>query len=331
MDDQTHGVTAVSDHPGEQAPDISVVIAAYNARDFVHMAVASATAQDAPGMAVEVIIIDDASTDDTLAVARALAEEDGRVRVVALADNGGPSAARNAGLDAARGTWIAVLDADDAFEDGHLGKLVERARATGADIVLANLRFHDRANGDNRPGDLGPGHGQPGYTAAQFVDRAQPMTGHVDWGLLKPLFRKSFMDREAIRYPLFSRHGEDFLLLVDALMKGARLVVSAAPSYRYTTRSSGWSRTRIDYSAQVDQARMLIERSDVSRDDALVAALQGRMRALARWEAHLMVEDCRRRRDFATMFRAAPSSAYVRSEIGRLAIGKLSHMVKARR
>ena len=80
-------------------PTVSVLIAAYNASRFLRRAVQSALAQTlAP---LEVLIVDDASTDDTRVVANALAAEDSRVRILTLPVNSGPAAARNVGLNAA--------------------------------------------------------------------------------------------------------------------------------------------------------------------------------------------------------------------------------------
>jgi glycosyltransferase involved in cell wall biosynthesis len=86
---------------------ISVVIPAYNAAHFVAAAVASARAQTRPPC--EVIVVDDGSTDDTAAVARAAG-----ATVISQA-NAGPGSARNAGVRAAAGKWIALLDADDTW------------------------------------------------------------------------------------------------------------------------------------------------------------------------------------------------------------------------
>lgn len=327
MSDQPPDTLAMPDDGRAPAPDVSVLIAAYNARDFLHTAIASAAAQAAPRLSVEIIVVDDASTDDTLAVARALAATHDGMRVVPLAKNGGPSAARNAGLDVARGAWIAVLDADDAFAPGHLAGLLATGTALEADIVLSDIVFHNPvADEDSDSGLVWPMPEQP-VSIADYVRRAQPFTGSVDWGLLKPLFKRRFMTDKAVRYPLHSRHGEDFLLIFDALARGARLLVSPVPSYRYTTRESGWSRTRIDYRGQVDQARALMARADVRADADLVAALRSRIDALARWEARRFVGDCRDRRDFASMFRAAASSRHIRAEVGKLALGKTASML----
>jgi succinoglycan biosynthesis protein ExoO len=117
-------------------PDVSFVIAAYNAEATLDRAIASAIAQK--GVSVEIIVVDDQSRDATLDVARAYPQD--IVRVVALARNRGPGGARNAGLDVARGRWVAVLDSDDAVFPGRIAAMIGRAEKAGAQIAVDNLQ-----------------------------------------------------------------------------------------------------------------------------------------------------------------------------------------------
>jgi len=171
---------------------------------------------------------------------------------------------------------------------------------------------------------------QPVWSASDYVRRAQPLTGRVDWGLLKPIFRRTFMKEREIRYPLYSRHGEDFLLILDALRKGAKLIVSAAPTYRYTIRNSGWSRTKIDYGAQVDQARALIDELAVREDRALASALESRIRALIRWEVRLAIQGHWRRSEYATLLDIVRESRLARGQFARLALNRVRKTIRRR-
>jgi len=98
---------------------ISVVIPAYNAGCFIAAAIESALAQTIP--LIEVLVIDDGSTDDTFRIASSYP---GPVRALTKA-NGGPASARNLGVQHARGEWIAFLDADDRWFPNKLEKQME--------------------------------------------------------------------------------------------------------------------------------------------------------------------------------------------------------------
>jgi hypothetical protein len=105
-------------------PSVSVVMAAFDAERFVGEAIQSALAQDYPSELVDVVVVDDGSTDATAAIARHHAEASGRVRVIGR-PNGGNVAATNTGFDYARGDVVALLDADDAWPRDRLRRAVD--------------------------------------------------------------------------------------------------------------------------------------------------------------------------------------------------------------
>src|SRR5436190_24381702 len=94
---------------------VTVVTPAYNVARYIEAAVRSVLRQTYGNF--EYIIVDDGSSDDTLAVAHRLARFDQRVKVLSV-DHGGSSRARNIGIAAAHGEFISFLDADDAWEPG---------------------------------------------------------------------------------------------------------------------------------------------------------------------------------------------------------------------
>lgn len=112
-------------------PVVSVVMPAFNAVGTLERAVRTVQAQTL--RAWRLIVVDDGSTDGTGELARALAATDARIDALSQR-NAGPGAARNAGLDRARGEYVAFLDADDAWRPTHLEDLVaaERRAGTGA-------------------------------------------------------------------------------------------------------------------------------------------------------------------------------------------------------
>ena len=112
-------------------PIVSVVIPAYNRAASIRTAVDSALAQSV--REIEVIVVDDASEDDTVQVVFGI--DDPRVRLIRRERNGGASAARNAGIAAAKGGLIAFLDSDDAWMPGKLERQIGVLQ--GADAAAA--------------------------------------------------------------------------------------------------------------------------------------------------------------------------------------------------
>lgn len=113
-------------------PSVSVIIATYNGAGFLPQSIASALGQSLP--ALEILIIDDGSTDGTAALVQNLALADRRIGLIRLPHNVGPSMARNAGLDQARGDWIAILDADDLCLPDRFARQVQFLQETSLDL-----------------------------------------------------------------------------------------------------------------------------------------------------------------------------------------------------
>ncbi len=266
-------------------PCVSVIIAAYNAQDTLVRAVNSALAQQVP---VEVLIIDDASSDDTLRVARGLTRIHDNVRLIVSAENGGPSVARNSGLAAAQGEWIAILDADDAFLPGRLQRMTGVARRHEADLVADNLLFFDwQAQAvAGRALRLADDHVQQ-VGAADFVGQCMTGRSPFDYGQLKPIFRRRFLHARGLHYPPHLRHGEDFAFVLDWLLAGARFMLMGEGLYLFTQRigsissdSSGQSRTILNLQAMRDHTLGLLARPRIRADRALAGLLSKRADAI---------------------------------------------------
>jgi glycosyltransferase involved in cell wall biosynthesis len=114
--------------------EISVIIPAYNAETFLHQAIEAALKQTV--MPVEILVVDDGSKDGT----RSVAESYGPPVHYLHRANGGPAAARNTGLQAARGEWLAFLDADDFWPENYLESQIQTALQTEADLVFTDAR-----------------------------------------------------------------------------------------------------------------------------------------------------------------------------------------------
>jgi len=117
------------------SPTVSVVIPCYNAAPFLRETLDSVLNQTRP--ALEVIVVDDGSTDESAAVAESYGPP---VRVIRQ-ENRGQSAARNRGMDEARGEWVALLDADDRWLPHKLERHVAALRGAPSDVVCVHSDF----------------------------------------------------------------------------------------------------------------------------------------------------------------------------------------------
>lgn len=119
---------------------VSVIIPAYNASRHIKRCISSVSNQSLSD--IEILIIDDGSTDDTLSICNSLASSDKRIRVISR-PNGGVASARNCGIENARGQYISFLDSDDFFDSDMLMSLYSAACEYNADIVFDGLRYVD--------------------------------------------------------------------------------------------------------------------------------------------------------------------------------------------
>lgn len=258
--------------PAAQEPRVSVVIPAYNATGCIGRAIASVQAQTEQDF--EIIVVNDCSTDDTVAVVSGLAAKDRRIRLVSQEKNGGPSRARNRGFAEARGVWLAILDADDAYKPNRLERLLQLAETQSLDMIADDITYYDsEANvefGDQR---LDPGFNRldlAGFLrASMFRPPLHDFSGRdvFQYALLKFVFRRSFIIAGKLAYPETLRDSEDFFFYTECLLAGARAGLSSEPGYVYTQRmgkiskrQSALTRTRVDRMQVVTGVDLLVSK-----------------------------------------------------------------------
>ena len=120
---------------------ISIIVAAYNAEKTIEQAINSVLRQTYTNF--ELLVVNDCSTDRTAELVKSIAAKDSRVRLISNVKNNGVSYTRKHGLEEAKGSWIAILDSDDAWAPEKLEKQIDLQRRTNADLLFTGSAFMD--------------------------------------------------------------------------------------------------------------------------------------------------------------------------------------------
>ncbi|MBK6472936.1 MAG: glycosyltransferase family 2 protein [Betaproteobacteria bacterium] len=230
-------------------PPISVVIPAYNAAATLARALDSVLAQTHP--ALEVVVVDDGSADNTGEVVAGYASHGGPTPVRYLRQaNAGPSAARNRGVEAARGEWIAFLDADDWYYPERLARHAQMIQADpaldflvgnfdyrGSDGTLMQASMTDSALGR----ELLAAHGPQGQATIEGAALARYMVEQFSDTRMLTLPRATFVELGG--FPLDLRICEDVVFLLRLCARSRRAGVSCEPGAVYLVHDAGLIRS----------------------------------------------------------------------------------------
>lgn len=218
-------------------PEVSVIIPAYNTEKYLAKAIESVLQQTLNDL--EVIVVDDGSTDGTAAVAKSFT--DTRVKVLVNHENLGAAAARNRAISEAIGKWIALLDSDDWYAPERLEKLLEIAYLENADIIADDIYLIK--GGENAPWTTLVKRSGESISSTKQIDSFYFLETDVygkkglHLGLSKPIFRREFLVQNQIQYDPQIRMGQDFWLYLTCLVRGARFFLVPEPYYFYRSRS----------------------------------------------------------------------------------------------
>lgn len=210
-------------------PDVSIVMPAYNASRDICDSIGSVLSQTYS--CLELIVVDDASSDGTVDIIREFFLQDPRVRLLENPVNQGVSFSRNRGMSNARGRYLMFLDSDDTWDDDKVEQQVSFMRETGCTVTYMDyLRFDDA-----KPSDTWPVHA-PDRIAFQDLlvsNEIGMLTAAIDrWNVPQ--------------LPSFRKHGhEDYLFWLDLLRalapQQAARVPARAPLARYRQRNGSVS------------------------------------------------------------------------------------------
>ncbi|WP_208347731.1 glycosyltransferase family 2 protein [Pseudaestuariivita rosea] len=261
-----------------QVPQVSVIMANYNGASFIEASIQSALQQTIQN--IEVIVADDASTDRSISIVKGMS--DSRIRLLPAIQNGGPGAARNRAIKAARGKWLAIVDSDDLMHPHRLERLIGYAEKLGVDAVADDqICFSDETGAEEQSlfGMLLPDPIRS-ITPALMAQSSSQGPAVTSLGFMKPVLRCDSLQHQ---YRTDIRIGEDFDLYMRYLADDARAVLIDEPLYFYRRHTGSIShRWSTDHIKTMIRCNDDLLAADLDLDADAIQALHARTARLMR-------------------------------------------------
>lgn len=221
-------------------PRISVIIPVYNAEPYLRRCLDSVQGQTYENL--EILLVNDGSTDGSRAVCDEYAARDSRIRVLHK-ENGGVSSARNAGLAAAAGEWIGWVDSDDWIEPDMFAYLLAGALESGADVAVCSRSEEYKSRSTVQ-----------GWSEKKLLDTEQALSLLLEDGDMKSYLWDKLWKRELFRQIVFpeGRAFEDVAVLHRLFARAERIVCLPGVKYHYGHHAdslfgSATLKNRMDY------------------------------------------------------------------------------------
>ena len=231
---------------------VSIILPIYNVDKYLSKCLDSILAQTYRDL--EIILIDDGSTDDSAKICDEYAKCDKRI-VVKHQKNGGVSAARNAGLELATGEFATFIDPDDYVDENHIETLVEAQKRDNSDVVICaynNIRLQN---------DL--------VSGTEALRRLLMLQRDLDILIWNKLYRASLFKNNKITYPVGRIH-EDNLTTYKVLYFADKVTYIDANSYHYISRKGSITKENKLLTQLIERRNAAIEAIDFLKDDDVV-------------------------------------------------------------
>lgn len=218
---------------GVPGPCVSVIMANFNGARFLAEAINSVCNQTLADL--ELLICDDASTDESAEIAASYAAADPRIKLIRSEANAGPAAARNRAIAAASGTWLAIMDSDDIMHPARLKTLTALAEQDRADIAADDLIVFYQDGARPSHGLLPPAYTQKPFWAdlAGFIRSNAFYSKGAGLGYLKPIILADAVRQSSCHYDETLTIGEDYDFMFRLLAAGLKYQIYLRQLYFY--------------------------------------------------------------------------------------------------
>ena len=212
-------------------PKVSVIIPVYNVEQYLNKCLDSVTNQTFKN--IEIICINDCSTDNSLNVLKNFASKDSRIKIIDLNQNKGVSNARNSGLDFAQGEYVYLMDSDDWLDDNYLEIMVQKIEEVNSNILI-NANFVNEYTDKQKKL----------YSKFDFLRKdfeiidskiVQRFFPPVIW---TRLYKKTYIDKYNFRFPQIKCGAEDIYFAYACDLMQEKSYIFKGPYHHYFQHSS---------------------------------------------------------------------------------------------
>lgn len=236
---------------------VSVIMSLYNVELFMRTAIESVLNQNLKE--IELICINDGSTDYSLATAQEYADKDDRIKIITYDESKGQAYARNRGIDIARGKYIGFVDGDDWIEPDMFEKLYENAEENNSEVSFCAAALYDELS---QKCDFSNPYYNLSLIPSSFdnkvfshEDTKNLLTGQINVALWNKIYRTDFMNENKIRFPEYFIY-EDMPFFYDVWFKAKRISLIRDYGYFYRVNRSGSTMSKIG-SRVLDRVEMV--------------------------------------------------------------------------
>ncbi|MEM7714227.1 MAG: glycosyltransferase family 2 protein [Cyanobacteria bacterium P01_A01_bin.68] len=274
-------------------PEVSIIIPAYNTEKYVTQAIESVLKQTEQN--IELIVVDDASTDKTLEIVKSFSDK--RIKVLANKQNRGPNYCTNLAIKESRGNWITRLDSDDWYSTNRLEQLLKLAYNQNIDMIADDIYFIQ--DGKNLPWSTLLAQSKPKIKdntiidSIFFVENDLPGSWSLPLGLTKPLIKRDFIVKHNIQSQENIFIGGDFWFYLTCLAYEAKFLLVPKPYYFYRSRNGSLvtiSKVK-RLEAYCEATRFYLKKELIENNHRLLIALQKRLSLIEKARPYFQVID----------------------------------------
>lgn len=205
---------------------VSIIIPVYNAEKFIAQRIESFKRQTLSDY--ELILVNDCSPDSSLSVIKKCAEGNSKIRIIDLAENGGPMCARFEGCNIANGEYITFCDSDDELPDDALEMLYKEAKATKSDIVAGTIDFIKISDGSHSLWKSSLKYGSNQIAAMKSL-----LKNEYRHNVVGKLIKRELLQQYQYSNVKGLRYYEDFVLMYELVQHASKFVCIDNVVYNY--------------------------------------------------------------------------------------------------